>query len=308
VAWEPKDEACAVAGEFAGKWGVGRGPDFICIGMGRSGTGWLFEQVRSHPDFWMPPAKEFAYLKHESTTVRPGIGGRAEKFGRKLERASSASSRLQPRDLRDIQFLQELMAEAGNKRDLRRYVSLFRFKADALSGEITPGYCLLEPEVIAQLAVATPEARIVLLIREPLERMWSAICKRLRHGTAERVLLQHPAAFRRYLRRRVDPHVFPTEVVAHWKRHGPALQFQWFFFEDLVRNPERTRRDILRFIGADPDKGEPCAGENRKAGTEKVPLTGEIREIMIEAFAKELRACATFFRSYAQDWPSRYGL
>src|SRR5206468_12793023 len=38
------------------------GPDFICIGMPKAGTGWLSDQLQFHPDFWMPPVKSLHYL------------------------------------------------------------------------------------------------------------------------------------------------------------------------------------------------------------------------------------------------------
>jgi hypothetical protein len=38
------------------------GTDFLCIGMVKGGTGWLFDQLQFHPDFWMPPIKEMHYL------------------------------------------------------------------------------------------------------------------------------------------------------------------------------------------------------------------------------------------------------
>jgi hypothetical protein len=34
------------------------GPDFLCVGVPKAGTGWLFDQLNAHPDFWMPPVKE----------------------------------------------------------------------------------------------------------------------------------------------------------------------------------------------------------------------------------------------------------
>ena len=36
------------------------GPDFICVGMPKAGTGWLFDQLRYHPDFCVPePVKRY---------------------------------------------------------------------------------------------------------------------------------------------------------------------------------------------------------------------------------------------------------
>lgn len=46
------------------------GPDFLCIGMGKAGTGWLYDQCAHHPDFWMPPIKEIHYLDREQPNLR----------------------------------------------------------------------------------------------------------------------------------------------------------------------------------------------------------------------------------------------
>ena len=39
-------------------------PHFLCIGSQKAGTSWLFEQIRQHPDIWMPPIKELHYFDH----------------------------------------------------------------------------------------------------------------------------------------------------------------------------------------------------------------------------------------------------
>jgi hypothetical protein len=38
------------------------GPDFICVGLQKAGTRWLYQQLRGHRDFWMPPIKELNFL------------------------------------------------------------------------------------------------------------------------------------------------------------------------------------------------------------------------------------------------------
>jgi len=34
------------------------GPDVICIGMEKAGTGWLYDQLAHADGAWMPPIKE----------------------------------------------------------------------------------------------------------------------------------------------------------------------------------------------------------------------------------------------------------
>ena len=39
-------------------------PNFLCIGAQKAGTSWLFAQLQSHPEVWMPPVKELQFFNH----------------------------------------------------------------------------------------------------------------------------------------------------------------------------------------------------------------------------------------------------
>jgi hypothetical protein len=41
---------------------VSEGPDFLCIGQQHAGSTWLFDQLKFHPNLWLPPAKALHYL------------------------------------------------------------------------------------------------------------------------------------------------------------------------------------------------------------------------------------------------------
>src|SRR5437762_2155968 len=78
------DRRALFAAEFSGD----ACPDFLCIGAQKAGTTWLYQQLESHPDFWMPPFKELHYLND---------------LGR-VERAATPRRR----DERDVLFLERL--------------------------------------------------------------------------------------------------------------------------------------------------------------------------------------------------------
>ena len=46
-------------------------PDFLCVGAQKAGTSWLYHQLNSHPDFWMPPIKELGYFDQMSHSRHP---------------------------------------------------------------------------------------------------------------------------------------------------------------------------------------------------------------------------------------------
>jgi len=173
-----------------GKRAIPDGPDFICIGMSSSGTGWLFDQLKDHPDFWIPPVKEFSYLRRDIYRLHGGLTSKLELFRLHFDERSEVWSARRPRDHRDTKFLEEASRLAGLPRDIDRYSALFNSKGTAISGEITPGYALLDTEVILDVAAALPDVKILLMLRDPLERAWSILCKRHRDGVIDGAAMQ----------------------------------------------------------------------------------------------------------------------
>src|SRR3954454_22181194 len=79
------------------------GPDFLCIGAQKAGTGWLYEQLRSHPDFWMPPMKELHYFDRLAAP-NDSSETRSLPFARK-DKERFEIARQRARDERDRNFL-----------------------------------------------------------------------------------------------------------------------------------------------------------------------------------------------------------
>src|SRR4051812_18116714 len=101
------------------------GPDFICIGAQKAGTGWLYEQLRAHPDFWMPPLKELHYFDRQWRSPRA--------LQKSQTRISEA--RISATDGRDQRFLDEMQCLSGvSEIDWQGYSSLFAPKAQRISG------------------------------------------------------------------------------------------------------------------------------------------------------------------------------
>jgi len=288
------------------------GPDFICVGMPRAGTGWLYDQLRHHSDFWLPPVKELDYLyssKPPLVTVR-----RTHEFGkthpRRLRRREGP--RRTNWEDRDFAFLDDAMALANQERDIARYATLFRHKGALKSGDITPRNGLLPPDVIAEIAEKLPHLKVIYLIRDPVARAWSHINLFHSNDRFDVALLEDAGAFARFVDNHPSllPHSRATQTLENWKAAAPSLLFRHFLFDDIAREPERTRREILEFLNADP--GKPSAhlppGYNRKAGRTPLAMPVAIRDVLRDRLAGEVRACASLLGGSARDWPALYGL
>src|SRR6266853_549302 len=110
----------------------GAQPDFLCVGIHKGGTTWLYQQLDSHPDFWMPPLKELHYF---------------DQLG-KVQRLASPRCR----DERDVRFLESMKSLAAKPyMDLEHYAQLFESKGPLLSGDISPNYSTLSGGVIRRV-------------------------------------------------------------------------------------------------------------------------------------------------------------
>src|SRR6185436_2929698 len=112
-------------------------PRFLGIGAMRAGTSWLAENLRRHPRIWIG-RKELHF------------------FDRRLH------SRLVP--------LLDEDREARLRYTVRFLPGTLRNK---VTGEFTPRYAILDQPVIARIHTWMPDARLLLILREPVERAWS---------------------------------------------------------------------------------------------------------------------------------------
>ena len=288
------------------------GPDFICVGMPKAGTGWLYDQLQTHPDFWMPPVKEVLYLHREFPEI-PLSGGRGGYGLKQLEQPSRKNKPHQtPRDPERDRGFREVAREANGKAmDIDRYISLFRFKGEQLSGDVSPMYTELDSKVIAQLVERLPETKLIMIAREPIARAWSRLCMFYRGNKLDKEMLDDPKRLREFLETSpiIQGKSFPTKIVKHWQKYAPNMQFKTFLFDGVALDPESTRREIWTYLGADPSRQSDLpANYNRKAKNKKIEMSAKVKAVLVDFFAEEIRTCGDMFGGRARDWATRYSL
>lgn len=268
------------------------GPDFICVGAQKAGTTWLYHQLASHPDFWMPPIKELHYFNER---------GRAP-----------VATTPRDQDERDVQFIEKLQ-RLGTQHwlDLKNYAQLFAAKGSLLSGDVTPAYCMLPDEIIGLITRHFPGLNVIFMARDPVERAWSQLSNAVRKGGIPAFDVTDPEeVIPQLLHPLVVLRSSPSMIVARWRRHVAADQFRIFFFDDLQNNSAKLRRSVIAFLGGDPEKpsGRLRPDQISRATEQKLPLSPEVRASLAEFFARELQACAAELGGPATTWPARYGL
>jgi Sulfotransferase family len=284
------------------------GPDFLCVGMLKGGTRWLFDQLQYHPDFWMPPIKELHYFdrgKNRGANAKKAL----KLFNRSRRKTQSADREY---DERDIAFLKEMASHEG-RLDMKRYAALFRQKGEKLTGDITPHYCALDNDLIAEITSYLPDLRVLLLIRDPVARAWSQLLQSERHGhdSFPEKTLQDPKELSKALGDwgKLMRLASAADAAKRWKAFVAEDRFRVIFMDDIIERPEETRYGVLTFLGADPAKpsGDLAAGYNSKSG-KKAELTSETTAVLVEYLRDEIRREAEVFGGHAVEWARKYGV
>lgn len=237
--------------------------NFLGIGAQKAGTTWLFEHLRHDPEIVFPGGKEMHFWNHYQPPARADQGAHGHPFGA----------------------------------DLQAYLALF-LGEDRIKGEITPAYALLEPAVIAAIAQVNPALRILYLIRDPIERAWSAALMALEraelnfHEASDQWFIDH---FRSSgsLRRGDYQH-----CLERWRAVFPADQILVELHDSLRDQPQALLCRCARHLGgsaryfeqADPNalRQPVFAGQRHPIRPSLLPVLEDIYRPRIARLARYL--------------------
>jgi hypothetical protein len=126
--------------------------------------------------------------------------------------------------------------------------SHFEGMSNALAwGEITPGY-IYRPEALERIATDAPDARLFVILRNPVDRAISAYhFFRANHFAG--------IDFREALKR--DESILGQGMYSlgldRLLSHFPREQCLIMLFDDIVSSPDKLVSDLYRFVGVDPE-------------------------------------------------------
>lgn len=266
------------------------GPDIVCVGMEKAGTGWLHDQLAHADGAWMTPVKELNFFHGDPFTP----------FN--LHRV--AALRRQPGlPARDRAFLDAFEAGRARGKDLAWYRSLFACGEGLVTGDVSPNYAMATPEEIRAAVSAHPRARFVLLLRHPVERAWSAICMRVRKAELASSEIAEPDRVAALLSTpEYALRSYPTAIADNWSAALPPGALRHWFLEDIAAEPVRVRDEILAFAGLPGANVALAPDYNRKKDTWKLPMPPIVEARLNDVFAGEIDACAERFGGRALEW------
>jgi hypothetical protein len=287
------------------------GPDFICIGAPKSGTTWLYRNLGKHPSIWLPPVKELHYFDALFPLPRyasikyshRGLFGLFKQHSRK--RITHVFYQAMRRgSLGNMVWAYRYFS--GSPGD-DWYFSLFNKREGILAGDLTTDYCALSEAAVAKVKHLLPDAKIIFLMRNPVDRAWSHARMLLP------VLLGRPFA-----------EISNDELVTYLTHPAPQLrgnyprtlelwegifgQQQLFvgFFEEIAERPRELYIRLLEFLGLSTDEKnipgglESKVNVSRATGAKQIP--DDVRKCLTDVYRQDLEWLAERFGGYTTKW------
>ena len=230
------------------------GPDFLCIGAQKAGTSWLHEAIYWQPGVFLPTIKEVHYFT-ELNAPWKNPGERlpwCEAFRLKIVGTirdqlalKESISPIEQRALDECHHIERGPIDD----DWYRGIFEFASRGDCC-GEVCPSYMSLHSAQIEHVLSINPDIRIVLLIRDPVDRMWSQIRMNVMNGKLAFDLDD-------FLVRDWDysTHLTYTnyaQAIPRWLDAVGEDRLLPIVYDRIRSEPELVHQELLAFIGARP--------------------------------------------------------
>ena len=209
-------------------------PDFLILGAAKAGTTALFGAVSRHPRVFCSPVKEPRFLAHAPSLAS---GKEQESAHRKVVTESD-------------------------------YLALFvDCPPGSVAGEASTEYLSSERAPAAALRYV-PRARLIAVLRHPMERAFSQYLHRRHNGREP--LDTFEAAWAEEERRadtgnarnRLRGRGFYAQALTRWLEVFPREQLLILFYEDWCHRPDHVLDLVWRHLGVDPIDGTIVRREN----------------------------------------------
>jgi hypothetical protein len=148
-----------------------------------------------------------------------------------------------------------------------------------LSGEWTPRY-MYDYWTPPMLQQAAPDAKLLVMLRDPVERMLSNLALSLSRGIPVSQTLLH---------QQYERGLYGAQLTA-LHRYFPAARILVLQYERCVTDPVGEMRRTLEFLGLDPDRWDTAHAQRRvnSSQVEKPALDPDTRAALVGAFQADL--------------------
>ena len=215
-------------------------PTFLIVGVQKAGTTSIYHYLQKHPQVYMSPIKETNFLEKDWSTI---------------EKAHTNKNGILT---------------------IEDYGKLFDGVSNEIAiGEASPNYLFHYQSSAARIQQYVPDAKLIAILRNPVERAYSDYLMHIRDAINYRSLaeqIEHSAHQSFILRKGF----YYTQIKYYLDRFG-AEQFQVFLYDKLCQDSDKFMQSIFRYIGVDETFN---VDTSQKVQTAKIPKNKAINNLL----------------------------
>jgi len=239
-------------------------PNFFLVGAVKAGTTAFYNMLKNHPDVYMSPIKEPNFFSQADmqNNLYAIHYRRSVTFG--LSR-----------------YLKGKMNNSIHIADVRTwedYCCLFKnVRYEKAIGEASNSY-LFCPSAPSKLAIRFPEAKILMILRNPVERAWSHYLMNRKLGHS----VEHD--FQEEFQRDTDADLQGWGVTSNYYKLGlyaeqlqrfltvfPRQKIKVILYDDFRHSPGTTLTETFKFLAVEPKYFTPLPTKTNSAALPRWP-------------------------------------
>ena len=286
-------------------------PTFLGIGAHKAGTSWLYKQLCKHHEIWMPPVKELHFFDRSlrypspnnlatSSPIKRIFGSKSRERKNVIAGSRKLISNIKRRNFNTALWWWKYTFGYYNE---EWYSKLFSQSGKYKScGEITPAYSILSKDDIAKIKVANPNIKIIFMIRNPIERAWSAIRSMVNRGVLDISLDSD------------------TEIIAELKSKGLILRGDYertldnylsifgshqlliCFYDAIQCDPIGLMSGITKFLEITSYNLDDIDSKTRINASPAHKMPYQVKEYLVETYSPLCKIIAERIGGYATTW------
>ena len=288
---------------------------FLNIGLPKTGTTWLYDVLNHHSDVQLPYDKEIRYFwvkEHlPSMDISQFLFNNHWHFKEKrylflynLLQSTRPLLKLKKVDKKRIQWYFNYFF--GSKND-QWYFDLF--PENQATGDITPKYCELSKHSIKYIKSILPDAQLILILRDPIEREWSRTKMNLlkKRGKSNIHDIDENLVFKHF----EDPHQLQsndyTYLIQKWLTYFSKDQLLIIYFDEIQKDAHSVYQKVCQFLNIEAIDLPQINQKSNKGVEQEIPdkylyRLVELNYRYIEKFYKHHP------NDYSKIWLERYQL
>lgn len=220
-----------------------RTPNFFIAGAPKAGTDELYYALDQHPEIYMSHLKEPCYFSSE---IR--VANFESPWRERMHKEAESTRQYVAGPIREKRF-------GGIISDWQDYLKLFAgVKQEKIIGEGSVSY-LWSKTAASAIAQRLPDAKIVIVLRNPADRAFAQYLKSVSDGTVSCSFRRHLEACFSYNNEQLcilHPFIeygMYAEQLDRYLQVFPKEQLSISMFEEIAPNPSRWLAGICEFLG-----------------------------------------------------------